>query len=52
MLPNSTVLKRLLVLRKSGEKNRTIFLHLLVDEFSEGMSFENHAGCEEVISLL
>src|SRR5690606_26522861 len=30
-----------------GEKIGTIFLHLLVDEFSEGMSiYENHAGCE------
>ncbi|GAB2765635.1 hypothetical protein [Salinimicrobium soli] len=31
----------------NGEKIGTIFLHLMVEEFSEGMSiYENHAGCE------
>jgi len=31
----------------SGEKVGTIFLHLLVEGFSEGYSiYENHAGCE------
>jgi len=31
----------------SGEKLGTIFTHLLVEEFSNGMSiYENHAGCE------
>jgi len=31
----------------TGEKLGTIFLHLAVEEFSEGFSiYENHAGCE------
>lgn len=31
----------------TGEKLGTIFVHLVVDEFSEGFSiYENHAGCE------
>tara|TARA_B100001175_G_scaffold63752_1_gene51898 strand:- start:1383 stop:2771 length:1389 start_codon:yes stop_codon:yes gene_type:complete len=47
MLPNTTVLKDYWYYENRGEKIGTIFLHLLVDEFSEGMSiYENHAGCE------
>jgi hypothetical protein len=31
-----------------GEKLGTIFIHLVVEEFTEGFSiFENHAGCEK-----
>jgi hypothetical protein len=31
----------------TGEKLGTIFVHLVVEEFSEGFSiYENHAGCE------
>lgn len=33
---------------KDGEKLGTIFIHLVVEEFSQGYSiFENHAGCEK-----
>ena len=47
MLPKTTVLKDYWYYENRGEKTGTIFLHLLVDEFSEGMSiYENHAGCE------
>lgn len=32
---------------KNGEKLGTIFLHLVVENFSEGLAiYENHAGCE------
>jgi hypothetical protein len=46
-LPKSKVLRDYWYYEHRGEKIGTIFLHLLVDEFSEGMSiYENHAGCE------
>lgn len=46
-IPKSKVLKDYWYYEERGEKIGTIFLHLLVDEFSEGMSiYENHAGCE------
>ena len=33
---------------KDGEKLGTIFIHLVVEEFTQGYSiFENHAGCEK-----
>lgn len=33
---------------KDGEKLGTIFIHLVVEEFTQGRSiFENHAGCEK-----
>ncbi|WP_233901711.1 hypothetical protein, partial [Tenacibaculum piscium] len=33
---------------KTGEKLGTIFIHLVVEEFTQGYSiFENHAGCEK-----
>jgi len=33
---------------KDGEKLGTIFIHLVVEEFTKGYSiFENHAGCEK-----
>jgi hypothetical protein len=33
---------------KDGEKIGTIFIHLVVEEFTQGYSiFENHAGCEK-----
>ncbi len=33
---------------KDGEKLGTIFIHLIVENFTEGYSiFENHAGCEK-----
>lgn len=35
-------------IEKSGEKLGTIFIHLVVDAFTQGYSiFENHAGCEK-----
>jgi len=47
IIPKSKVLKDYWYYESRGEKIGTIFLHLLVDEFSEGMSiYENHAGCE------
>ena len=47
MIPKSIVLKDYWYYEDRGEKIGTIFLHLLVDEFSEGISiYENHAGCE------
>lgn len=46
-IPKSKVLKDYWYYEDRGEKIGTIFLHLLVNEFSEGMSiYENHAGCE------
>ena len=35
-------------IEKNGEKLGTIFIHLVVEAFTEGYSvFENHAGCEK-----
>lgn len=47
LIPKSVVLKDYWYYEDRGEKIGTIFLHLLIDEFSEGISiYENHAGCE------
>lgn len=47
LIPKSKNLKDYWYYDIKGEKIGTIFLHLLIEEFSEGMSiYENHAGCE------
>lgn len=47
VIPRSKVLKDYWYYEDKGEKIGTIFLHLLVEQFSGGMSiYENHAGCE------
>jgi len=46
-VPKSTMLEEYWYFESSSEKLVTIFLHLLVEEFSNGYSiYENHAGCE------
>jgi hypothetical protein len=45
--PNAVVPGNYWRYEKSGEKLGTIFLHLVVEEFSKGFAiYENHAGCE------
>ena len=47
IIPESTQLNDYWYFECRGEKIGTIFLHLLVEEFSSGLAiYENHAGCE------
>lgn len=48
ILPNSTLNLGYWKYNIDGEKLGTIFIHLVVENFTEGYSiFENHAGCEK-----
>jgi hypothetical protein len=47
MIPKTPLTKDYWKYDTDGEKLGTIFIHLVVDSFTEGYSiFENHAGCE------
>ena len=47
VIPPSPILDDYWYYEKRGEKIGTIFLHILIEEFSKGMAiYENHAGCE------
>lgn len=47
-LPKSNLKARYWKYETNGEKLATIFIHLLVENFTKGLSiFENHAGCEK-----
>ena len=46
-LPTSTLPSEYWHYERSGEKIGTIFLHLIIEHFSQGQAiYENHAGCE------
>ena len=46
-IPSSTEKEQYWQYELNGEKLATIFLHIIIENFSTGMSiYENHAGCE------
>jgi len=48
IVPSATMMSNYWKYELDGEKLGTIFIHLVVENFTEGYSiFENHAGCEK-----
>jgi hypothetical protein len=47
VMPNSTLTKSYWHIDRTGEKNATIFLHVLIENFTSGVAiYENHGGAE------